>query len=133
MVRFQAKEDGVMKGLEDLFAKAFDEEAQKRGFVVLDKRPTFGANALYRANALYKTDDWLIGSIMQTMFPETTVTITLTPQNPPPETNKQHLLKCVATWVPDRQKWTMTGREYATSELIVHAFDQMESPKTSAE
>jgi hypothetical protein len=61
-----------MKGLEDLFAKAFDEEAKKRGFVVLDKRPAFATNPLYR------TDDWLICSMMKTMFPETTVTITLT-------------------------------------------------------
>jgi hypothetical protein len=110
-----------------LFAKAFDEEARKRGFAVIDKKPAFGTNPLYA------TSEWLISSAMKTMFPETTVTIMLTPQNPPPATSKQHLLKCEATWLPDQQKWTMLGREYTTSELISHAFDQMQNQKTTSE
>ncbi len=108
-----------MKGLEQIFAKAFHEEAIKRGFVILDKKPAFGANPLY------KTDEWLICSMMQTGFPDTTVTITLTPQNPPPETSKQHLLKCEATWLEDKQAWSLMDREFTTEDLISHAFDQM--------
>lgn len=108
-----------MKGLEQIFAKVFDKEAKSRGFVVLEEMPAFGANPLY------KTEEWLICSMMQTGFPDTTVTIMLTPQNPPPETSRQHLRKCEATWIADKKSWFLQNQLYKTEELIAYAFDQM--------
>ena len=112
-----------MKGLENLFAKTFEEEAKKRGFVVADNIPPVPF-----ANPFYKNKEWVIGSLMTTMFPDTTVRIKISPLNPPPESSLQHLLGCEATWSNDLEKWTMLGRNYTCSELISHAFDQMQNP-----
>lgn len=110
-----------MKGLERLFAEAFHKAANLRGFVILDENPAFGAFPLY------KTDEWLIGATMYTGFPDTVVTITLTPQNPPPESSKQHLLKCQATWVEDKQCWRFMDQCHKTEDLIAIAFNQMKN------
>jgi len=110
-----------MKGLEGTFAKEFEKEAQKRGFTELEKsRRGFGATPIY------KTADWLIVAAIVTGFPETTVTITFTPQHPNPERPNQELIKAKATWIPEHEKWSMLGTEYTSSELICHAFNQLD-------
>ena len=91
-----------MIGLAKVFAQAFDDEAKKRGFVVLDK------NRMLGGTPIYKTEDWLITSQIKTMFPDTSVTITFTPQNPPVESSKQHLIRCEATWLQDEEKWILS-------------------------
>ncbi|MFA6210239.1 MAG: hypothetical protein WCT03_04485 [Candidatus Obscuribacterales bacterium] len=108
-----------MKGLESIFAKAFEAEAERRGFVLLDRNPA------PFAFPLYKTEEWVIGAMMKTMFPETTVTITFSPQNPPADSSRQHMIKCEAEWIPDSKKWLLPGGECTTEELISKAFDQM--------
>ena len=110
-------------GFEDLFEKAFDEEAARRGFLVADNMgsPVLGATPYY------KNSDWVIVAHMTTMFPETTVRINFTPRNPPPATSLQHLLKCEAIWLDDQEKWSLQEREYTTKELISFAFDQMQN------
>ena len=112
-----------MIGLNEEFEAVLDTEATKRGFIK-------GSREL-NSTPIYSTSEWLIGAGIKVGFPDISVRILFTPQNPPSEESKQRLIACDALWCSKREKWLMQDQEYTSKELILLAFDQLEHHKNN--
>ncbi|MCA9803322.1 MAG: hypothetical protein KC777_15235 [Cyanobacteria bacterium HKST-UBA02] len=107
-----------MRRINEEFEAALERQALKRGF-------NKGRREL-SSTPIYSTSEWLIGTAITVGFPDVTLRLLFTPQNPPPDRSRQHLIACDALWCPKQEKWLVQDRAFDHEELISLAFEQIE-------